>query len=106
MAISFQELVNKVQHIVQTETAIDSICCFHKIGQSEDKCETKICAHSQCNCDFDKMDDEVTEKLNAIVRKRQLVKLAKNPEQLRLIQAVQNDMNAFDYIHEILLSLK
>ena len=88
---------------------LDSICCFYKIGQGleQDKYETKICVHTQCRCDFTKMDDEVTDKLNGIVKKRRLLKLAKNPDQLRLVQAMDNhDSNSFDFIHEILTVLK
>ena len=102
-----QELVNKVQHIVQIETAIDSICCFYKVDHIEDKYETKICVHTQCQCEFTKVDDEVTDKLNGIVKKRQLLKLAQNPDQLRLVQAIEyHDSNSFDFIHEILTVLK
>lgn len=106
-----QELLNKAQHIVQTETAIDSICCFYKIGQSpEDKLEIRICPHTQCQCDFTKMDDDVTDKLMKIVRRKQLLKIAKdlkNPESIRLVRSINNeDSNSFDFVHEILESLK
>ena len=56
------------------------------------------------------MDDDVTDKLMKIVRRKQLLKIAKdlkNPESIRLVRSINNeDSNSFDFVHEILESLK
>ena len=57
------------------------------------------------------MDDDVTDKLMKIVRRKQLLQIAKdlkNPESLRLVRSINNDddSNSFDFVHEVLESLK
>ena len=57
------------------------------------------------------MDDDVTDKLMRIVRRKQLLQIAKdlkNPESLRLVRSINNDddSNSFDFVHEVLESLK
>ena len=58
------------------------------------------------------MDDDVTDKLMKIVRRKQLLHIAKdlkNPESLRLVRSIFNnddDSNSFDFVHEVLESLK
>ena len=57
------------------------------------------------------MDDDVTDKLMKIVRRKQLLQIAKdlkNPESLRLVRSIKNDddSNSFDFVHEVLESLK
>ena len=58
------------------------------------------------------MDDDVTDKLMKIVRRKQLLQIAKdlkNPESLRLVHSTfnnDNDSNSFDFVHEVLESLK
>ena len=57
------------------------------------------------------MDDDVTDKLMKIVRRKQLLHIAKdlkNPESLRLVRSINNDddSNSFDFVHEVLESLK
>ena len=57
------------------------------------------------------MDDDVTEKLMKIVKRKQLLQIAKdlkNPESLRLVRSINNDddSNSFDFVHEVLESLK
>jgi len=51
------------------------------------------------------------EKLMKIVRRKQLLQIAKdlkNPESLRLVRSINNDddSNSFDFVHEVLESLK
>ena len=58
------------------------------------------------------MDDDVTEKLMKIVKRKQLLQIAKdlkNPESLRLVRSTFNnddDSNSFDFVHQVLESLK
>ena len=57
------------------------------------------------------MDDDVTDKLMKIVRRKQLLHIAKdlkNPESLRLVRSINNDddSNSFDFVHQVLESLK
>ena len=57
------------------------------------------------------MDDDVTDKLMKIVKRKQLLQIAKdlkNPESLRLVRSINNDddSNSFDFVHQVLESLK
>ena len=67
-------------------------------------------ALSNADVDIRFMDDDVTDKLMKIVRRKQLLKIAKdlkNPESIRLVRSINNeDSNSFDFVHEILESLK
>ena len=57
------------------------------------------------------MDDDVTDKLMKIVKRKQLLQIAKdlkNPESLRLVRSINSndDSNSFDFVHQVLESLK
>jgi hypothetical protein len=76
--VYIQELVNKAQHVVHIESGIDFICCPWPMW-CKPRLEpiVKICSHSQCKCDFRKMEPEIVEQLTRIVKRRQLLEHAK-----------------------------
>jgi hypothetical protein len=66
-----QELVNKAQHIVHIESAMEFILCPWGMCKPRPVDEiVKICSHSQCKCVFKKMEPDIVNQLTRIVKRR------------------------------------
>ncbi len=75
-----QELVNSAQHIVHFESAISFLCwpLPKKLRPKTIDPVVKICGHSQCKCENRRMSPDIVERLDKIVKRRQLLERVQN----------------------------
>ena len=66
-----QGLVNKAQHIVFIESALESVFCPFTKPKTINEI-IQVCGHSQCKCEFQKLEPEVVENLINICRKNRM----------------------------------
>ena len=84
--------MNKAQHIVYIETLLASLCYICKY--THETVEVKICNHTQCRCEFTKMDKDIVGQLSKIIWKTKLS--SKASEESRLLNLALQYLNRHD----------
>ena len=77
---SFQELINKAQHIIHLEGVIHYICCCFRSIRNRFKIDSEvlICGHNICRCKSPlRMNPSITEQLKKIVRRKRFLSMVK-----------------------------